>query len=343
MFKEIGPLAQPPQIDHEEVKAFHKAQVDQLLSYIANQQFDQIQSFWKESFRSIPAAVKEQLNREDVLKYVQFHDRETYQRIGAMLLPDVLQNTTNGYTKAVRSFSKRMGGWLTEALEGLPEGYVSIRRSEGTLFAQRLRRYTTLNHLGSAVRGLITSEEHVKAMTADYENVDFDGLKEHFVWLCEGCDAALVSSFEDEFKRVQTTATSVEVWAAWFQKIVATVLAPAKDTPQFAARCAEFQLKWAMISTMFIRDLTLRSANTFGMYHLLRLLSDEYIFFLLERAVMSGKITPLDHLPNGGEEMKLIREAESSEVRPVMSVLLHIMVFASIHEFLPHCWIRLGT
>jgi len=38
-------------------------------------------------------------------------------------------------------------------------------------------------------------------------------------------------------------------------------------------------------SSMIIRDLTLRSAASFGSFHLIRLLYDEYIFYLVEQKV----------------------------------------------------------
>ena len=45
---------------------------------------------------------------------------------------------------------------------------------------------------------------------------------------------------------------------------------------------------------MVIRDLTLRSAASFGSFHLIRLLYDEYMFFLIEHEVAkaTGK-TPI--------------------------------------------------
>lgn len=38
-------------------------------------------------------------------------------------------------------------------------------------------------------------------------------------------------------------------------------------------------------SSMVIRDLTLRSAASFGSFHLIRLLYDEYMFYLIEHKV----------------------------------------------------------
>ena len=39
---------------------------------------------------------------------------------------------------------------------------------------------------------------------------------------------------------------------------------------------------------MIIRDLTLRSAASFGSFHLIRLLYDEYMFYLIEHKVAAA-------------------------------------------------------
>ena len=49
-------------------------------------------------------------------------------------------------------------------------------------------------------------------------------------------------------------------------------------------------MKWddyvvSSLSSMVIRDLTLRSAASFGSFHLIRLLYDEYMFYLVEHRV----------------------------------------------------------
>ena len=41
-------------------------------------------------------------------------------------------------------------------------------------------------------------------------------------------------------------------------------------------------------SSMVIRDLTLRSAASFGSFHLIRLLYDEFMFYLVEHKVASA-------------------------------------------------------
>lgn len=43
-----------------------------------------------------------------------------------------------------------------------------------------------------------------------------------------------------------------------------------------------------IFSSMVIRDLTLRSAASFGSFHLIRLLYDEYMFYLVEHKVAAA-------------------------------------------------------
>lgn len=42
-------------------------------------------------------------------------------------------------------------------------------------------------------------------------------------------------------------------------------------------------------SSMVIRDLTLRSAASFGSFHLIRLLYDEYMYYLIEHRVAQAR------------------------------------------------------
>jgi hypothetical protein len=47
-------------------------------------------------------------------------------------------------------------------------------------------------------------------------------------------------------------------------------------------------LVWFVDSSMVLRDLTLRSASSFGAFHLIRLLFDEYISYTIEHKVAAA-------------------------------------------------------
>lgn len=59
-------------------------------------------------------------------------------------------------------------------------------------------------------------------------------------------------------------------------------------------------LNFLIFSSMVIRDLTLRSAASFGSFHLIRLLYDEYMFYLIEHQVAEATgIVPIAVMVEG--------------------------------------------
>lgn len=91
------------------------------------------------------------------------------------------------------------------------------------------------------------------------------------------------------FEEGEGHGSSLESWAEYLQHVVQTCLGPftpattlalspslsqAQAETRFAARASELLLRWSFMSSLVIRDLTLRSATSFGMFHLMRLLCD---------------------------------------------------------------------
>ena len=44
-------------------------------------------------------------------------------------------------------------------------------------------------------------------------------------------------------------------------------------------------LRWSFFTSLLLRDLTLKGGHSFGSFHLLRLLLDEYVMFYVERRI----------------------------------------------------------
>lgn len=74
---------------------------------------------------------------------------------------------------------------------------------------------------------------------------------------------------------------------------------------------------------MVIRDLTLRSAASFGSFHLIRLLYDEYMFFIVEHKVAEAtQTTPIAVMGLGcGIDRDLVSEMfKSSTLQTTVSL-----------------------
>lgn len=90
---------------------------------------------------------------------------------------------------------------------------------------------------------------------------------------------------EAQFKEALYQQKSLEQWTAWMMGVVKQALKPYKRNPDFAKSARLFLLKWSLYSSVVIRNLTHRGAETSGSFHLLRLLHEEYMSFITEYQV----------------------------------------------------------
>uniref|UniRef100_A0A665V5F5 Transcription factor RFX3 n=1 Tax=Echeneis naucrates TaxID=173247 RepID=A0A665V5F5_ECHNA len=222
---------------------------------------------------------------ETVLKWMSTCDHLMYQALVEILIPDVLRPIPSALTQAIRNFAKSLEGWLNNAMNAIPQRMIQTKVIAAvSAFAQTLRRYTSLNHLAQAARAVLQNTSQINQMLSDLNRVDFANVQEQASWVCQ-CEEGVVQHLEQDFKATLQQQSSLEQWAAWLDNVVTQVLKPYEHRPSFPRAARQFLLKWSFYSSMVIRDLTLRSAASFGSFHLIRLLYDEYMFYLVEHRV----------------------------------------------------------
>ncbi|XP_044054845.1 DNA-binding protein RFX2 isoform X2 [Siniperca chuatsi] len=221
---------------------------------------------------------------EPIRLWMRSCDHILYQALVEILIPDVLRPVPSTLTQAIRNFAKSLEGWLTNAMTNFPQEIVRTKVAVVSAFAQTLRRYTSLNHLAQAARAVLQNTSQINQMLSDLNRVDFANVQEQASWVCQ-CDESVVQRLEQDFKVTLQQQSSLDQWATWLDNVVSQVLKPHQGSPSFPKAARQFLLKWSFYSSMVIRDLTLRSAASFGSFHLIRLLYDEYMFYLVEHRV----------------------------------------------------------
>ncbi|GAB1293380.1 MHC class II regulatory factor RFX1 [Apodemus speciosus] len=215
---------------------------------------------------------------QPVLQWTKHCDNVLYQGLVEILIPDVLRPIPSALTQAIRNFAKSLESWLTHAMVNIPEEMLRVKVAAAGAFAQTLRRYTSLNHLAQAARAVLQNTAQINQMLSDLNRVDFANVQDR-----------VVQRLEQDFKVTLQQQNSLEQWAAWLDGVVSQVLKPYQGSSGFPKAAKLFLLKWSFYSSMVIRDLTLRSAASFGSFHLIRLLYDEYMYYLIEHRVAQAK------------------------------------------------------
>ncbi|XP_023205155.1 MHC class II regulatory factor RFX1-like isoform X2 [Xiphophorus maculatus] len=301
----------PEGIELDHIKSFqllYREHCEAILDVMVNLQFTLVETLWKTFWRfsqsqagDTPMAVHDESEKrlpksclvllckyEPVLRWSRDCDNSLYQSLVEILIPDVLRPIPSALTQAIRNFAKSLESWLTNAMMNIPEEMVRIKVTSANAFAQTLRRYTSLNHLAQAARAVLQNTAQINQMLSDLNRVDFANVQEQASWVCR-CEDRVVQRLEQDFKLTLQQQNSLEQWAVWLDGVVSQVLKPYQHSPAFPKAAKLFLLKWSFYSSMVIRDLTLRSAASFGSFHLIRLLYDEYMYYLIEHRVAQAK------------------------------------------------------
>ncbi|XP_060000993.1 MHC class II regulatory factor RFX1 isoform X3 [Lagenorhynchus albirostris] len=319
----------PEGIGPGDIKAFqalYREHCEAIVDVMVNLQFTLVETLWKtfwrhdEAEKRLPKASLVLLSKfEPVLQWTKHCDNVLYQGLVEILIPDVLRPIPSALTQAIRNFAKSLESWLTHAMVNIPEEMLRVKEKEtgsershwvgqgavrggfrgshkpwapqvaaAGAFAQTLRRYTSLNHLAQAARAVLQNTAQINQMLSDLNRVDFANVQEQASWVCR-CEDRVVQRLEQDFKVTLQQQNSLEQWAAWLDGVVSQVLKPYQGSAGFPKAAKLFLLKWSFYSSMVIRDLTLRSAASFGSFHLIRLLYDEYMYYLIEHRVAQAK------------------------------------------------------
>ncbi|XP_064798477.1 transcription factor RFX3 isoform X1 [Oncorhynchus masou masou] len=294
--------------DIKALQSLYREHCEAILDVVVNLQFSLIEKLWQTFWRYSPSDLVEGTTitensgmseiegrlpcsrlvvlcrNEAVLKWMSSCDHLMYQALVEILIPDVLRPIPSALTQAIRNFAKSLEGWLNNAMNVIPQRMIQTKVAAVSAFSQTMRRYTSLNHLAQAARAVLQNTSQINQMLSDLNRVDFANVQEQASWVCQ-CEEGVVQRLEQDFKATLQQQSSLEQWAAWLDNVVTQVLQPFEDRPSFPRAARQFLLKWSFYSSMVIRDLTLRSAASFGSFHLIRLLYDEYMFYLVEHRV----------------------------------------------------------
>ncbi|XP_020286707.1 DNA-binding protein RFX2 isoform X3 [Pseudomyrmex gracilis] len=307
--------------DIDTFRSIYREHCEAFLDAVLNFEFATVESLWREFWRSQDNNNGDECEEEKYLSKTKLYqmckctgvqdfikkvDFTFYQNLVEVLIPNVLRPIPSSLTQSIRNFAKGLESWLQSAMADCPEEMTQIKLTAVSAFAQTLRRYTSLNHLAQAARAVLQNSNQISQMLADLNRVDFHNVQEQASWVCQ-CDYGMVERLETDFKATLQQQNSLEDWAIWLKGVVTQVLKPFEEKPTFAKAARQFLLKWSFYSSMVIRDLTLRSAASFGSFHLIRLLYDEYMFYLIEHQVaIATGTTPIAVMGDKSQNCSLI-------------------------------------
>ncbi|XP_069163239.1 transcription factor RFX4 [Procambarus clarkii] len=291
-FPSLKDVLLPPHVAPDKVATFvmmYRTHCQRILDTVIRASFDEIQSFLLHFWQGMPPHLGSILSTNVLVNLVGVCDSILYRAICSVLMPSVLQAIPDSLTQVIRKFTHDLDSWLRVALDDLPDNLRQVKIDLACRFSRMLRRQTSLNHLCQASRMVLHAPDITQQMVHDWRQVDLETISRHTLYSMDkhttsGVTVDLIMSLYSEFERLLEEGAPLEAYSEWLEAMVerCVLLGARRNKAPVHKVAHSFLLMWSCFGTRVIRDMTLHSAPSFGSFHLLHLMFDDYVLYLVE-------------------------------------------------------------
>ncbi|XP_023809027.1 DNA-binding protein RFX6 [Oryzias latipes] len=284
----------------------YKTHCQCILDNAINVNFEEIQNFLLHFWQGMPNHLLPLLQTPVIVNVFCVCDSILYKVLTDVLIPATMQEMPESLLADIRSFAKHWEHWLASSLENLPECLAAKKLPIARCFVSSLKRQTSFLHLAQIARPALFDQAVVTSMVQDIDQVDLSSISSQPVLNIttpRGLDSDIYSEYDSisifqELKELLRKNATVESFIEWLDSVVEQkVIKPGKQSGRSVRkRAQDFLLRWSFFGARVMHNLTLNNASSFGSFHLIRMLLDEYILLALETQFNNEKEDDLQNL-----------------------------------------------
>ncbi|XP_076024141.1 DNA-binding protein RFX6 [Genypterus blacodes] len=296
----------------------YKTHCQCILDNAINVNFEEIHNFLLHFWQGMPDHLLPLLVNPLIVDIFCVCDSILYKVLTDILIPATMQEMPECLLADIRNFAKHWDHWLASSLENLPECLAAKKLPIARQFVSSLKRQTSFLHLAQIARPALFDQAVVTSMVMDIDNVDLSSISSQPLVSITGTgdrDTDIYSEYDSisvfqELKELLRKNATVESFIEWLDSVVEhKVIKPGKQSGQSVKkRAQDFLLRWSFFGARVMHNLTLNNASSFGSFHLIRMLLDEYILLALETQFNNVKEQDLQNLLD-----KYMKNADASK------------------------------
>ncbi|XP_070782350.1 DNA-binding protein RFX6 [Enoplosus armatus] len=296
----------------------YKTHCQCVLDNAINVNFEEIQNFLLHFWQGMPDHLLPLLENPVIVDIFCVCDSILYKVLTDVLIPATMQEMPESLLADIRNFAKHWEHWLASSLENLPERLAAKKLPIARHFVSSLKRQTSFLHLAQIARPALFDQAVVTSMVLDIDSVDLSSISSQpllSVSTTGDQDPDLYSEYDSitvfqELKELLRKNATVESFIEWLDSVVEhKVIKPGKQSGRSVKkRAQDFLLRWSFFGARVMHNLTLNNASSFGSFHLIRMLLDEYILLALETQFNNDKEQDLQNLLD-----KYMKNADASK------------------------------
>ncbi|XP_075869151.1 DNA-binding protein RFX6 isoform X2 [Nelusetta ayraudi] len=296
----------------------YKTHCQCILDNAINVNFEEIHNFLLHFWQGMPDHLLSLLENPVIVDIFCVCDSILYKVLTDVLIPATMQEMPESLLSDIRNFAKHWERWLASSLENLPECLAAKKLPIARHFVSSLKRQTSFLHLAQIARPALFDQAVVTGMVSDIDKVDLSSISSQpLLGVTAGGDPDpdIYSEYDSvtvfqELKELLRKNATVESFIEWLDSVVEhKVIKPGKQSGRSVKkRAQDFLLRWSFFGARVMHNLTLNNASSFGSFHLIRMLLDEYILLALETQFNNDKEQDLQNLLD-----KYMKNADASK------------------------------
>ncbi|XP_041484571.1 DNA-binding protein RFX6-like [Lytechinus variegatus] len=281
-------LVLPPEVPCEKVEIFilmYRTHSQRLLDVIVSNNFDEVQNFLLHFWQGLPPHLSCLLNYDVIIDVVVLCDSILYKVLNDVLIPTVIQDIPESLQNEIRLFARKLPVWLEMSLDQIPGEVRKKKMKVVRTFVQSLRRQMSFIHLAQTARSVLLSHESITEMLGDLKEITSITSFYH-----AGLTEELKASSKEmlaEFEALMKKQAPLESFIEWIDCVIDDRLLKTHDDSdidpsQFNSQASEFLMNWSFITGKLMAEFTMRALKSFGKFHLLNLMLQEYALLTIE-------------------------------------------------------------
>ncbi|XP_051852689.1 DNA-binding protein RFX6 [Antechinus flavipes] len=284
----------------------YKTHCQCILDNAINGNFEEIQHFLLHFWQGMPDHLLPLLENPVIIDIFCVCDSILYKVLTDVLIPATMQEMPESLLADIRNFAKNWEQWVVSSLENLPEALTDKKLPIVRRFVSSLKRQTSFLHLAQIARPALFDQHVVNSMVSDIEKVDLNSIGSQAFLTVSGStdpESEVYTEYDSitvfqELKDLLKKNATVESFIEWLDTVVEQrVIKTSKQNGRsLKKRAQDFLLKWSFFGARVMHNLTLNNASSFGSFHLIRMLLDEYILLAMETQFNNDKEQELQNL-----------------------------------------------
>ncbi|KAG0146841.1 hypothetical protein CROQUDRAFT_700798 [Cronartium quercuum f. sp. fusiforme G11] len=274
-------------LDHRQARDFWSLYLEHsrgLLDSVKSYRFDQFELNLRTFWAGLDVQSREVVAHPVMMSLVYRADAVVYDEILDYLQSQTLSPMPQQAFSSLRQLAQSMEQVIIVALESYSGSFVGPKIELAARFGHLIVRHLGICQLAQALSGIFSNSQSLKDMAEAWDGIDFEAVRNQAA-LVTNCQHDILGHCFDDFRQVISNPNStIEHFIQFVECTYERCLQPSLDGERSLSP-RSLLVRWCFVSSQLIRDLTLRSAASFGSFQIVNLFFDEWLGFKVLRKV----------------------------------------------------------